>query len=49
VKRTPRGAATQAIWASVLRTCTQEHRDPLTLLVALQGSPRPIVVDLSLD
>jgi transposase len=36
--RTPHGAATQEIVASVLRTCTQQHRDPLTLLVALQRS-----------
>lgn len=46
--RTSRGAATQEIVASVLRTCTQQHRDPLALLVALQRSPRPIVADLSL-
>ena len=46
--RSPRGAATQAIVASVLRTSVQQHRDPLVLLVALQCSPRPIVADLRL-
>jgi len=46
--RSPRGAATQAIVASVLRTSVQQHRDPLVLLVALQRSPRPIVADLRL-
>lgn len=45
--RTPHGAATQQIVASVLRTCTQQHRDPLALLIALQCSPRPVVADLS--
>ncbi len=45
--RTPHGAATQQIVASVLRTCTQQHRDPLSLLIALQCSPRPVVADLS--
>ena len=45
--RTPHGAATQQIVASVLRTCTQQHRDPLALLCALQCSPRPVVADLS--
>jgi len=46
--RSPRGAATQQIVASVLRTSWQQHRDPLALLVALQRSPRPIVADLQL-
>lgn len=46
--RSPRGAATQEIVASVLRTAVQQHRDPLVLLVALQCSPRPIVADLRL-
>ncbi len=46
--RSPRGAATQEIVASVLRTSVQQHRDPLVLLVALQRSPRPIVADLRL-
>jgi transposase len=45
--RTPHGAATQQIVASVLRTCTQQHRDPLALLIALQCNPRPVVADLS--
>jgi len=34
--------------ASVLRTCWQQQRDPLALLVALQRSPRPVVADLRL-
>ena len=46
--RTPRGAATQSIVASVLRTCAQQQRDPLDLLVSLQQSPDPIVADLNL-
>src|SRR5437870_6630466 len=46
--RSPRGAATQAIVASVLRTSVQQQRDPLALLVALQRSPRPVVADLRL-
>jgi len=46
--RTPRGAATQSIVASVLRTCAQQQRDPLDLLVSLQQSPHPIVADLNL-
>ena len=41
--RTARGAATQQIVASVLRTAWQQERDPLALLVALQCSPRPLV------
>ena len=46
--RTPRGATTQQMVASVLRTCWQQQRDPLELLVALQRSPRPVVVDFRL-
>jgi transposase len=46
--RTPRGAATQQMVASVLRTCWQQDRDPLVLLVTLQRSPHPIVADLRL-
>jgi transposase len=46
--RTPRGAATQQIVASVLRTAWQQERDPLALLVALQRSPRPLVADFRL-
>lgn len=46
--RTPHGATTQHVLASVLRTATQQQRDPLALLVALQRSPRPAVADLSL-
>jgi transposase len=46
--RTPRGAATQSIVASVLRTAHQQRRDPLHLLVGLQRSPHPIVADFRL-
>jgi transposase len=46
--RTPRGADTQQMVASVLRTCWQQQRDPLALLVALQCSPHPVVADLRL-
>ncbi len=46
--RTPRGAQTQQMVASVLRTCSQQQRDPLELLAALQRSPKPVVADLRL-
>jgi len=46
--RTPAGAATQDIVASLLRSCWQQQRDPLELLVGLQRSPRPIVANLRL-
>ena len=46
--RSPRGATTQQIVASVLRTAWQQHRDPLALLVAFQRSPHPVVADLRL-
>jgi len=46
--RSRRGAATQQVAASVLRTAWQQHRDPLALLVALQRSPHPVVADLRL-
>jgi transposase len=46
--RTPYGAATQQVLASVLRTAGQQQRDPLMLLVALQRSPHPVVADLTL-
>jgi transposase len=46
--RSARGAATQQIVASLLRTAWQQDRDPLDLLVALQCSPHPIVADLRL-
>jgi transposase len=47
--RTPHGATTQHVLASLLRTATQQERDPLTLLVALQRSPQPVVADLMLS
>lgn len=46
--RTPDGAATQQVLASVLRTARQQQRDPLALLVALQRSPHPVVADVTL-
>ena len=46
--RTPRGADTQQMVASVLRTCWQQQCDPLELLIALQRSRRPVVADLPL-
>lgn len=46
--RTPRGAETQQMVASVLRRCSQRQSDPLELLVALQRSPEPVVADLRL-
>jgi transposase len=46
--RTPHGAATQQMVASVLRTAWQQQRDPLELLVVLQRSPHPVVADLRL-
>ena len=46
--RTPSGAATQQVLASVLRTASQQQRDPLALLVALQRSPHPVVADITL-
>jgi len=45
--RTPAGAATQQVLASVLRTATQQQRDPLALLIALQRHPVPTVADLT--
>lgn len=45
--RTPHGAATQQVLASVLRTAAQQERDALALLVALQRSPSPVVADLT--
>jgi hypothetical protein len=46
---TPHGAATQQIVASILRTCGQQDRDPLVLLIALQRAPHPVVADFDLD
>ena len=46
--RTPHGAATQQVVASVLRTCWQQQVNPLELLVALQRSPHPVIADLRL-
>jgi transposase len=45
---TPRGADSQQMVASVLRTCWQQQRDPLELLIALHRSRRPVVADLRL-
>ena len=41
--RTPRGAQTQQVLASVLRTARQRHVDPHDLFTTLLRAPRPIV------
>jgi hypothetical protein len=48
-KRTPCGADTQQIVASVLRTCAQQDPDPFAPLIALQCAPHPMVADLGFD
>jgi hypothetical protein len=44
--RTWKGARTQQILASVLRTCWQQGKDAFQQLVALLHSPQPMVLDL---
>jgi transposase len=44
--RTWKGARTQQILASVLRTCWQQGKDAFQQLVTLLHSPRPMVLDL---
>jgi len=44
--RTWKGAYTQAVLASVFRTCRQQGRDPHRLLVKLLQAPRPRVLGL---
>jgi transposase len=44
--RTWKGARTQQILASVLRTCWQQGKDAFQQLVTLLRSPQPIVLDL---
>lgn len=41
--RTPRGAQTQQVLASVVRTARQRHVDPHDLFTALLRAPRPMV------
>lgn len=41
-----RGAGTQQVLASILRTCRQNGRDPRPSLVRLLRSPRPLRLDL---
>jgi transposase len=41
--RTWAGARTQQVIASILRTCRQQQRDPLTLLASLMRAPEPTV------
>ncbi len=44
--RTWKGAHTQEILASVLRTCRQQGHHPYPLLIALLTSPEPIVAEM---
>ena len=46
--RTPAGAHTQEVLASVLRTCQQQARDPALILADLLRSPIPVVAPLHL-
>jgi transposase len=46
--RTRAGADTWEILTSVLRTATQQTRDPVTLLTGLLRAPAPIVADLAI-
>jgi transposase len=46
--RTWAGADTWQVLASVVRTATQQHRDPLELLVRLLRAPTPLVADLAI-
>jgi transposase len=46
--RTRTGADTWEILTSVLRTATQQTRDPVTLLAGLLRAPAPIVADLAI-
>jgi transposase len=39
--RTWNGARTQQVIASILRTCSQQHRDPLALLARMLHAPQP--------
>jgi transposase len=46
--QTAAGARTQQVLASGLRTATQQHRDPLTLLIDLLRQPHPGVAHLAI-
>lgn len=46
--RTPHGAGTQQVLASLLRTCQQQGRDPTAILAELLRSPTPKVAPLRL-
>jgi transposase len=46
--RTWAGAEGWQILASVLRTATQQHRDPIALLAGLLRAPRPTVANLAI-
>ena len=46
--RSPAGAHTQEVLASVLRTCQQQARDPALILADLLRSPTPVVAPLHL-
>jgi transposase len=46
--RTWAGAEAWQVLASVLRTASQQGRDPVELLAGLLGAPAPIVADLAI-
>jgi hypothetical protein len=46
--RTWAGAESWQILASVLRTATQQHRDPIALLAGLLRAPDPAVANLAI-
>jgi transposase len=46
--RTWAGADTWQVLTSVVRTATQQHRDPLELLAYLLRAPTPLVADLAI-
>jgi transposase len=46
--RTRAGADTWQVLTSVLRTATQQGRDPIELLTRLLQAPTPIVADLAI-
>ena len=46
--RTWTGADTWQVLTSVLRTATQQARDPVELLAGLLQAPTPIVADLAI-
>jgi len=45
--RTWKGAQTQHILGSILRTCWQQRQDPFPRIVALLRSPTPLILDIA--